>query len=559
VSRFVLVLIFTFALFVRVIGIGNYPIGFTADEAGIAYDSYSILSTGRDQWGERFPLVLRSFGDYKLPGYSYLAMPSIALFGLNEFAARLPNALFGVLAVIATYLMVFEFTKKRNFALLSSFFLAISPWHISLSRGAFEANLTTFFITFGIWGFLKGLKDKKFMWIALLSFGVNLFTYHSARVFTPIIALSLIVYYRKELFGESLDIKSFFEKYRGVIIGSIVLLVIVLSTFFMGAGKRGMDVSIFNPSDKWAAVSDRRYEAFLQGVPDQISRAFSNKVTYAFDRFTSNYLAYFSTFFLFTEGAGEWTYGMVPGRGVLYLFEVITLSLALIYYLKGKGFKGMGFLLFWVLLSPLPVALSKSIGHAANRAIVMVPAIQIISSYGLYAAYGWVSDNYKSLRGLFVSVFVILFTVFFAGFVEDYIYHAPMAGAQSMHFGVKEAISYVNDVEGDYDKIFISRSLSVPNIWVAFYNKWDPSEHQDASVDWKKYEEEGFLYIDQMSQWRLGKYVFGSIDFGDIQEEWKTLFIGRPDEFPENINIMKIVYYPNGNPAYYVVSGQPFK
>jgi len=559
VSRYLLGLIIAAALLLRVVGIGSRPVGFSQDEAGIAYDSYSLLLTGKDRWGEPWPLVLRSFDDYKLPAYSYFAIPSIAVFGLNEFATRFPGALFGTLAVIAVYAIVCELSKNKKLALLSSFFLATSPWHISLSRGAFEANLTTFFLPLGIWGFLKGLKQKKYMWIALISFGVNMFTYHSARLFTPLIALSLIYYFRKELFGKTFNVKSFWCKYWGVVVGSIALLILVSSTYFMGAGNRGLDVSIFNPTDKWAAVSSRRYEAMLLGMPDIISRAFSNKVTYASDRFTTNYLSYFSTNFLFTEGASEWTYGMIPGRGVLYLFEVITLSAALFSFLKGKGFKGMGFVLFWVLISPIPVALSKSVGLAATRAAVMVPAIQIISAWGLYVFYYWFVSKLKFLKSAFIVACMAIFILFFVAFVEDYLYHAPISGAQSMHYGVSEVINYAESVESDYTKIFISRSLAVPNIWVAFYGKWDPREYQKASDGWKKYQVEGYQYIDQISEYGMGNYKFGSIDIQKLRTEGKTLIVGRPEEFPHDIETIKVVDYPNGDSAYYFVESTSVK
>lgn len=558
-SRVLIIFIVATAFLLRLISLASYPTGFTQDEAGIAYDAYSILQTGKDQWGEPWPIMLRSFGDYKLPAYSYFAIPSIAIFGLNEFAARLPNAIFGTLAIFATYLMVYELSKNKRLALLSSFFLAVSSWHITISRGAFEANLTTFFLPLGVWGFLRGLKDKRFMWITLVSFGINMFTYHSARLFTPLVAMVLIYYFRKELFGTTPNFKAFWHKHWGVVAGSILLLLVVFSTFFMGAGKRGLDVSIFNPTDKWAAVSNRRYEAVLQGMPDTVSRAFSNKVTYAFDRFTTNYLAYFSTYFLFTEGAGEWTYGMIPGRGVLYLFELVTISAALVAFLKKKNIPGMGFILVWVILSPLPVALSKSIGQAANRAVVMVPAIQILSASGLYHLYYWFTSKYKTLKSGFIIVSIGVFAVFFAGFMEDYLYHAPRGGAQSMHYGVGQVMEYVRSVEEKYSDVFVSRSLSVPNIWVAFFNKWDPVEYQKASSDWLRYEDEGFLYIDQMSEYRLGKYVFGSIDISKQQNFENRLIIGRPEEFSQDTLPVNIIYYPNGDPAYYLVESNSLR
>lgn len=141
-KRFLLPAILLLAFFLRVLWLDKYPIGFTQDEAGLGYDAYSLLKTGKDMWGTTLPLTLRSFGDYKLPLYSYLTIPSVYIFGLSEFAVRLPGAIFGTLAILACYLMVKKLSENENLAIYSALFLALSPWHISLSRGAFEANLT---------------------------------------------------------------------------------------------------------------------------------------------------------------------------------------------------------------------------------------------------------------------------------------------------------------------------------------------------------------------------------------------------------------------------------
>src|SRR3989304_8478183 len=100
---FALSLVFIGAFLLRIVGLSSYPVGFTQDEAGLGYDAYSLLLTGKEQWGKSFPLVLRSFGDFKMPLYSYLAIPSVYLFELNEFSVRFPNAILGSFAVLTTF------------------------------------------------------------------------------------------------------------------------------------------------------------------------------------------------------------------------------------------------------------------------------------------------------------------------------------------------------------------------------------------------------------------------------------------------------------------------
>ena len=99
-------LIILISIFLRFYKLGVNPPSLTWDEASLGYNAYSILKTGADEYGNKFPISIRSFDDYKPPLYVYLAVPSIGIFGLNEFAVRLPSAIIGILSVIAIYFIV---------------------------------------------------------------------------------------------------------------------------------------------------------------------------------------------------------------------------------------------------------------------------------------------------------------------------------------------------------------------------------------------------------------------------------------------------------------------
>ena len=159
-SLIILGIILFLAAFLRFYRISSNPPSLYWEEAALGYDAYSILKTGKDWHGNSWPLVaFESFGDYKPSLYFYAAVPSIALFGLNEFAVRFPSAFFGTLTVLLVYFLI----KERRVALVAALLLAISPWHLQFSRIAFESNvglaLNVFFVTF----FLKGLKKPSFL------------------------------------------------------------------------------------------------------------------------------------------------------------------------------------------------------------------------------------------------------------------------------------------------------------------------------------------------------------------------------------------------------------
>jgi 4-amino-4-deoxy-L-arabinose transferase-like glycosyltransferase len=478
-------------------------------------------------------------------------MPFIAILGLSEFSTRFVGALFGSLSIISVYFMVRKFTEEtnpkinsENISLLSSFVLAVSPWHIALSRGAFEANLTTFFMATGVLLFLIGLKKSPYLYLSMLFFGLNLFSYHSARLVTPLIVLFLIVIFRKK-------VKSY-PPYGIFAFFCILTFYIMVS----GGSSRAADVAIFNPTDQWKAVADRRFEAVWLGLPDTLARIFSNKVIYVFVQFKHNYLTYLSSSFLFLQGAGEATYGMNPGRGVLYAFEIIFLVSFALSVIKSRSHFSL-LLIFWVLVGFVPAALSKGNGFAANRAAVVMPAIQIMVAIGIVYLYES-SLKYKKLikyKSVLVSGIFALYAVSSISLLEDYFYHAPYRNASSMNYGWEEVTNFLTDNEENYENILVSRSFSESQIFIAFYLKKDPTKIQEESKNWLLYEQKKLPFLDQLGTYSMGKYTFKDINKDDLSNP-KTLIISKPSDFPPTINPIKKVLYPNNREAFYIVEAE---
>src|SRR3990167_10335974 len=196
-KKILLVTILLVAAVLRIYKLGANPPHLTPDEAALGYNAYSILKTGRDEYDELLPIVFKSFGDYKPGLYVYLTVPSVAVFGLTEFAVRLPSALMGVLAVYLLYLII----KKlfNSLEIIASLMLAISPWHIHFSRGAWEINLALTLALAGIYMFLLSLKNQKYLiWSAGL-FGLTLLTYQGAKLSTAIVILILLALHLKKV------------------------------------------------------------------------------------------------------------------------------------------------------------------------------------------------------------------------------------------------------------------------------------------------------------------------------------------------------------------------
>ncbi|OGM31947.1 hypothetical protein A2803_02565 [Candidatus Woesebacteria bacterium RIFCSPHIGHO2_01_FULL_44_21] len=536
-----LVVVVLLAFLLRFVNLASYPAGFSADEVNQGYTAYSILKTGKDEWGEPFPVAPRSYGDYRAPLYTYLTVPSVGIFGLNEFATRLPAVIFGTLSVAVVYFLVRELFKEKGekLAVIASSLLAISPWHVALSRGAFEPNLPTLIIPLGVLFFLKGRKQKNYMLAAALSLGLGLFSYYSFRLLFPGILFLLYICFRSNILRYKLPL---------VVLG--LFTAIAIYTMFVGASSRLLDVSIAGESS-WHAVSEARYNAVLMGLPDLLARVFNNKLTYLASLFTKNYLSYFSPQFLFTSGAGEATYGMAPGMGLMYPLELLFIAAALVHTIVGKLYKKTSIKLTFAMLiiAPIPAALATGPGMAANRAAVMLPWLTIISAIGIYAILKTFSKKYIAVSVLLYFIVSLVF------FLESYYYHSPRDNARSMSYGWRQASEYIRNVYDSYDKIVVSGNFSEPQMFAAFFMEINPGVVQAQSLDWLRYESQGLKFVDQLGEYKLDKFVFKGIDKSVDTKTPNTLIMGRPEDFI-GVTPDHVINYPDGEAAIYFVSSR---
>ena len=241
---------------------------------------------------------------------------------------------------------------------------------------------------------------------------------------------------------------------------------------------------------------------------------------------------------------------MSPGVGLLYLIELPFFILGIVMALRQKS---ISFLVIWMLLAIIPASLAKGPGYAANRAAIMLPAVQILTALGLVSVYG-ILTNIFNPRILSISLLVTL-SLSFLFFSESYFFHSPNKNARSMSYGWKEAMVYVGDVEEQYGQIVVSKKFSEPQIYVAFFKQLDPKVVQEASRDWLRYEKEGKKFVDQLGEYSLDKYVFKNFNY-DGEKGKNILLIGKPDDFPEKITIAYKVYYPDGKDAIWIVDAK---
>ncbi len=484
--------------------LGEVPAGFHRDEAFLGYNAYSITKTGHDMSGVFLPLNLQSLV-YSPAGYSYLSIPFISIFGLTPFSVRFVSALFGTATILTTYFLVLGLLKKTNVAFASSFFLAISPWHINLSRTATENTIVVFFITIGILLYLSWCRRPVFMriFLSFLAFSATMAIYQAPRAFLPIFIPLMIV-----MLGV--------PKHRWHTLLVLYIATIILPiTFILWSPQLSLrikTVSIFATSETQLVLDEQIREDGVSAVPRLLTRIFHNKITGYTDQLLKNYFSHFSYDFLFTDKVLPDRY-RVPNAGLLYIFELPLLILG-IHFLWLKNKRTALFLFGWVMTGPIGSALTFDDVPNLQRTLLMFPVPSIITAVGAIALINLRTQR-NIIRRLLTAgkiALILLGTYNFFFYLEAYYVHQLVHRPWFRQEGYQELVSRVHTLLPKFERAVITNRESAPTIFFLFFGKYDPGNfqrqtHTNVAQDLDRINFDRYEFSEEECPLRLEKKV----------------------------------------------------
>lgn len=538
-SKYIFLSLFFLILFlggiVRFFSLDKFPPSLYTDEINQGYNAYSILTTGRDEHGVFLPISLRSFGDFKPPLQTYILIPSILLFGLTEFAVRFPSVVLGLGTIILTFFFAKELFKSRRnsfkLALLSSFLLAISPWHILESRAAMLVAVGLFFFELAIYLFILSLRNQKFLVLSSLSFILTLYAYYGFRLITPITVFILLFIYRKNI--------SFTSK---VFLISLCTGIILLSPLFFAFLQnpdvvlgRARTVSIFHDQ----GVKLRQWELITQDgiqADTSITRFFHNNVFLYGKDILQRFLSHFDGRYLFLIGDQVQPF-QIPQMGILYLIDGIFILIGFFIFFR-LTFPHKIVLLLWFIASFIPAAFTF-MTPTSNRTFTAVVPFMIFGAVGL--AYFLKKKKYVILYAWIISIF---YSVSFGYFLYQYFIVLPIQHADWWNFGWKETVQYVNSIQDTYEDIVVFDVNGMPYIYFLFYGQIDPKLFQKQAIRTYVEDRFGFEHVEG-----FGKFLFPNnwewkYMKNDLQK--KTLYVIPENQAETDSNYIKAISYPNG-------------
>lgn len=481
--------IFCIGITLRFLQLGVIPNSLNWDEVSFGYNAYSVLQTGKDEYGMQTPFTFRAFGEVKQPLYAYLNVLSIYIFGVTPFAVRFPSALFGSVTIIFVYLLTYELFRKEKhgqaIALSAMFFFAVCPWAIQFSRAAFEANVALSFIILGVWLFLRGLtlQKKYYFFLALIPFFLSMFTYLNAKVFVPVI-IGLLLFYGNHYVEKQ---KKFFA------IFTISAVVLVLLTIIDTSGlTRGRSV-LFTANNDFLtpSLAQADYDAKHN---DQLGMIFHNRRFVYGMQFVENYLNHFNPVWLFVSGDNPRHHA--PDVGLLYVVNVPFILIAIIA-LARKINRLSVFVFAWLLFAPVVSSLTIDSPHAL-RSIIFLPVWNILEAIGWITVFNKLRDYPRFSFIKILLILLLLFNILY--FAHQYFVHTNTNVEKEWLGGYKQAVERAAELKDK--RVAISNSFEQGYIFYIFYNRVDP----------KQYLQEGGSTKRKLSCYSIDQVLFGSCD-----------------------------------------------
>jgi len=531
-KKIILPLILIVAFLIRFIDLNNTP-ALNPDEAALGYNAYSLILTGKDEHGVSWPLHFKSFGDYKPGGYVYLSIPFIKILGLTPLAVRLPNLILSILTIFFLYKLVLLLTKNYSLSNLTAFVLAVSPWHIHFSRGAWESSAALSFIIIGTYFFFKSIQEKflKNFTLFAIFYVISLYIYHSARLVAPLLALSLCCLYFKFL------IKKLPQIIIPIILAGFIAAPVLFSFLNNGGTARIGGVGL--TADTGPASRSEELLNQHQGVK-LINRVTHNKRVLYLISWAEKYASHFDFNFLGING-DEVPRSKVPEMGQIHLIEIPLLILGIIFILKSKEFSSKSKIFIFLFLFIAPIASSLTFqAPSALRALSMVIPITIFISSGIFYLFVLFKNLKSRILNLITIIFIILYSYCVAYYFDSYFFHYAKRYPFAWQYQFDQLVPYLEVQKYNYQKVYITDKYDQPYILFLFFSKYSPQNIQ-SQIKLTQPDKYGFSTVLSYDN-----YHFGKINWDQIPNV--SLVVASDENIPQDP--VKIIYFSNGQPAF---------
>ncbi len=541
--KFVILLtLFVVAFALRFYKLDTIPNGYREDETSLGYNAYSILKTGHDEHGAFLPQNFKAFGEYKLPGYIYASVLPIGVFGLNPWGIRFAAAFSGFLTVVVCYFLtklLISFMNKEDQSkqqflsyvpLISTFLLAVNPWHLHFSRSAFEVTLANFFVVCGVYLFLKHIKTQKLVYAvgAITLFAATIYTYNIGRLFAPLLFLILLFIFRKKLLAQN---KTNFIVYLSTTFVCAI-------PFIIGAiGRGGFDSTlgtlIFTSAKVQAPLQE--FRSYLVDWPPVVAKILFNSLALTAMQYITNIFAHInpSYFFIFGPEEGSTSFAKM---GQWYLFELPLVIAGIVFLLK-KKFKATLIIFGWIAALIAISSITREPPQATRTFFLTYP-VTFCSALGAALFLGYLNKQRNNLRIVSLVIFGCIVSYSLILYLTSYYVRFPIYYSRYWRTADREVSNFIKDNNQKYEKFIIDSKSGFNYTSLLVYLSYPPQKFMKEAT-WNPDDSEGFTYPTS-----FGKYEIREIDWGKDLQIPNTLLVTSVKTKIPDIGILKTITLP---------------
>jgi hypothetical protein len=427
----------------------------------------------------------------------------------------------GTATVFATFLLVELLLSSSSIALVASLLLAISPWHLQFSRSAYEANIAVFFLVFGMTLLMRALKQKKLYIPGFIALALSVWSYHSSRIFIPLILVSFIALY----FQEIKKSKIYF------FLGSALFIIICMPILLLSISPEGLvrarGVSALDNNELVNRNVSWRQLDVIAGIP--FSNIYHNQRLVNISIALKGYLEHYNPNFFFSEIVqGKYH---APGVGLLYLWELPFLLYGFHVLANRKG-KGRYVLFLWFIFAPVAASPTINLPHPV-RTLVFLPVIEVFVAVGLWGLCSRLTPIKKISHLLLFGFGAVVITSSCFYYLHQYYVHGPVDYASDWQYGNEQVVRTVKTMQDKFDKVIVSTSLDVPYMFFLYYLRYDPAIYLSfGGTKSGKFDEQKNAF---------DKYEFHSYMGSGKSVSPRTLYVGSiKDQLPGTERLVEI-------------------
>jgi len=479
------------------------------------------------------------------------------LFGLNPLGTRAASAFYSSLIPLVIYIFSKKISRNPITPLVTATLSTLLPWSFIIARiGHTHIPLLVITSTLSAYFFLG--KSKLSYFLSILFLFLSAYLYQSTIIIAPFVFL-LIGYYLY------LSLKPKQRRFGLLAVGiSLLFIGLLFVTRYQGfnPASRGLDLAIWRDpntthfSDKYRALSwASEPDLFSFFLPSEALAAplVYNRLTANLSIFTRNYLSFFSPDFLFLKGDPILRHS--TGQfGVFYPFLLpFILYGAYRFFLTAKP-KAKHLFLVWILVSPLPAAITKDGSGYLLRVITLLPFLTYFAALGITDSLSWFKTKWLRLLYVLGLSLVGIYSAYAFFFSYFHVYPYQLETARSYEYGFKALSDF--QVEKDGASLLIIWDGYYPQYHFYFWQKLPESDYRELVFEDIVVGESHF-YHPAPNLYFVNPYTTNDVlEFIDMhQPDYLVLpdryFVKYPtDIISKDEEAVKQILYPTGEVAF---------